>query len=61
MFKILLLRHRVDRVPGFFLQSYELGPQASAPPPLVPGGAHSLGGEGVVGPNSDEGAYTVVL
>jgi hypothetical protein len=55
-----------------FLQSLELGlpphlphPQASAPPPpLVPGrggGAHSLAGEGVGGPNADAGTYTVVL
>jgi len=37
MFEILLVRHRVDRVLGFFLQSSELGPQASGPPLSVPG------------------------
>jgi hypothetical protein len=57
--------HRVDRVLGFRLQSSELGlpaPQASvSPPPLVPGGTHSLGGEGMGGPNSDDGTDTVVI
>jgi hypothetical protein len=51
------------------LQSSELGPtpppphpQASVSPPLVPGGGtHSLAGEGVGGPNSDEGTDTVVF
>ncbi len=32
-----------------------------APPPLVPGGTHSLLGEGMGVPNSDVGTYTVVL
>jgi hypothetical protein len=44
------LTHRVDRVPP--------------PPPLWfrrGGGAHSLAGEGVVSPNSDEGTDTVLL
>ncbi len=41
-----------------FLQSSELGP----PPPLVPGGTHSIAGErGRGGPNSDEGRDTVVF
>jgi hypothetical protein len=31
------------------------------PPPLVPGGNPALGGEGVGGPNSDEGTDTVVI
>jgi hypothetical protein len=31
------------------------------PPPMVPGGTHSLAGEGVGGPNSDEGTDTVIL
>ncbi len=32
------------------------------PPPFGPGGrAHSLAGEGLGSPNSDEGIYTVVL
>ncbi len=37
-------------------------PQASVPPPLVPGGG-ALAGErgGWESPNSDEGTYTVVL
>ncbi len=49
------------------LQSSELGPPAPSPegeccpPPLVPGGAHSLAGEGVGGPTSDEGTGTVEL
>ncbi len=30
-------------------------------PPLVPGGTHSIAGEGVGGPNSDEGTDTVVF
>ncbi len=50
-----------------FLQSSELGPpppphpQASVSPPLIPGGTHSLGEEGVGDPSSDEGTDTVVL
>ncbi len=42
MKKKLHSTHRVDRVLGFFFQSSELG---------LP---HSLAGEGVGGPNSDE-------
>ncbi len=45
--------HRVDRVLGFRLQSFELGLPAplppagkGSPPPLVSGGTHSLAGEG---------------
>jgi hypothetical protein len=46
-----------------FLQSLELGlppphPQANVSPHLVPGGTHSLAGEMVGGPNSDEGTDT---
>jgi hypothetical protein len=51
-----------------FLQSSDLGPSTPslvaecAPPPLVPGqGTHSLAGEGLGGPNSDDGTDTVVL
>jgi len=47
-----------------FLQSSELGPpphpQPSVSPPLVPGGTHSLAGERVGGPKSDEGTDTAV-
>jgi hypothetical protein len=47
------------------LQSSELGPPPShageGVPPLVPGGAHSLAGEGVGGPDSNEATDTVVL
>ncbi len=62
--------HRVGRGLSFFLQSSELGrphllTRRRMCPPLGPGGegAHSLGGEGLGGPNFDEGtySYTVVL
>jgi hypothetical protein len=50
------------------LQSSEFGPaiplpadQCCPPPTLVSGGKHSLAGEGVYGPNSNEGTDTVVL
>jgi hypothetical protein len=60
--------HRVDST-RLFLQSSELDPPPSTSPAgecarslLVPGGTHSLAGEGVgEGPNSDEGTDTVVL
>ncbi len=35
--------------------------QQASMPPLGPWGTHSLAGEGVGGPNSDEGTDTVVL
>ncbi len=48
-------KRRVEKVSPF------VGIGTAPPPPLVPGGgAHSLAGEGVVGPNSDAGTYTVV-
>jgi hypothetical protein len=62
--------HRVDRVLGFF-SSRPIGTpplpslsQASmSTSPLIPGGGHTLtgGGGGWEGPNSDEGADTVLL
>jgi hypothetical protein len=53
----------------FSVQSSELGLLTLSPayeycsfPPLGPGGeAHSLAGQGMVGPNSDEGTDTLVL
>jgi hypothetical protein len=63
----LIGKNRVDRVPGFLSSRPKLGTPASAagecgPPPLCfRGGTHSLAGEGVGGPNSDEGTDTVVL
>ncbi len=42
-------------------QSYELGPPPSHPEGSVEGETHSLAGEGVGGPNSDEGTDTLVL
>jgi hypothetical protein len=63
------LRHRVDRVLGFFSSrpNWDLPPIPSPAgeyvPPFGSGGGetHSLTGEGVGGPNSDEGTDTVVL
>ncbi len=58
---------RVDRVPGFLSSrpnwfSPPPHPQASVAFPFdTGGGTHSLTGEGVGGPNSDEGTDTVVL
>jgi hypothetical protein len=48
--------HRVD----IFLQSSELGPPTRIPSSFgTGGGTHSLAGEGVGGPNSDEGGQTL--
>jgi hypothetical protein len=57
---------RVDRVLGLFSShpNWDLLTRmlVCPPPTLVPGGdTHSLSGEGVGGPNSDEGTDTVVL
>jgi hypothetical protein len=59
--------HRVDRVLGSFSSrpnwdSPTPSPAGKcAPPPLVPGGTHSLEGEGLGDPNYNEGTDTVVL
>jgi len=63
------LCHRVDRVLGFFSSRPNWDSLTPSPPgECVPpsfgsggGGTRSLAGVGVVGPNSDEGTYTVVL
>ncbi len=60
--------HRVDRVLSFFSRVVGIGtpppphPEASVfSPPLVRGGGtHSLAGEGVGGPNSNERTYLVL-
>ncbi len=46
-----------------FVLSSELGPQASVSPPLDPKGEeqHSLGGEGVGGPDSDDCKESLAL
>jgi hypothetical protein len=60
--------HCTPQSARIFLQSSELGPptppphpQASVSPFGSGGGTHSLGGEGLEGPNSDEGTDTVLL
>jgi hypothetical protein len=62
--------HRVDRVVRvlrFYSSRWNWDSPTPSPaeecgPPLVPGGgANSLAGEGVGGPNNSEGTYTVVL
>ncbi len=58
---------RVDRALGFFPSSLNWNspnphPQASVSPTFGSGGGtHSLAGEGLGSPNSDEGTDTVVL
>ncbi len=51
---ISLLTQQSRQSARLFLQSSELGPLH----PLVPGGTHSLAGEEVGGPNSEEGTGT---
>ncbi len=53
--------HRVDRVLSFF--SSRRSWDYTNPPPLVGGGGgtRALAGEGMGGPNSDEGTDTMVL
>jgi hypothetical protein len=66
------MNHIVDGAISFFLQSSELGlphpltrrrvlSELSPPPLWWGGGAHSHAGEGVGGPNSNEGTDTMVL
>ncbi len=51
--------HRVDKVLGFFSSRSNWDPhpfpQVNVSPPLFPGRAHSLAGEGVGGSQLDEG------
>ncbi len=54
---LLVLRHQM-RVWNYFVNSFY---SVSSPPPWFRGEAHSLAGEGVGGPNCNEGTDTVVL
>jgi hypothetical protein len=64
---LMTTNHRVYRVPGFLssrLSSLPPHPHASIanpPPPLVPGGTHSLAGEGAGGANPDKETANLVL
>jgi hypothetical protein len=61
----LIGKDRVYRVPGFPSSRPNWvrppSPAGECCPPLIPGGTHSLTGEGVGGPSSDEGTDTVVF
>jgi hypothetical protein len=67
LYNVHTVHHRVDRVLGLFSSRpiwapHPLTRKRVCPPPLVPRGeTHSLAGEGLGGPNSDEGTDTVVL
>jgi hypothetical protein len=60
-YKLKVKARTVDRVLGFFSSRPNSGTPPPPPPPPSAGGTHSLAGEGVLSPNSDEGTDTVVL